>query len=54
MYRKYNIDLFKNVEIAVNNNNNNNNNNKDSIITFTLNNKKYLILISINKQTLNL
>ena len=53
VYRKYNIDLPKDVEAAINNNNNNENN-KDSIITPTSNDKKYLIPVTIGGQTLNL
>ena len=52
VYRKYNIDLPRDVEVAVNNNNNDNN--KDSIITPTSNDEEYLIPVTIGGQTLNL
>lgn len=57
MYRKYNINLLKNVKIVVNtknNNNNNNNNNEDNVVIIALNDIKYFTSVKINEQILNL
>ncbi len=55
VYRKYNIDLPRDVEAAVNNNNNNSNDNKkDSTVTPTSYDKEYLIPVTIGGQILNL
>lgn len=57
MYRKYNIDLPRDVEAVVNtknNNNNNNNSNGDNVVTIASNDMKYLTPVKIGGQTLNL
>ena len=56
VYRKYHIDLPRDVEAAVknNNNSNNSNNNNNSTITPTPNDTEYLIPVIIGGQTLDL
>lgn len=49
VYRKYNIDLSRNIEAIIKDNNDNN----DNVISPTLNDREYLIPVTIGGQTMN-